>query len=447
MNTPSGAGRFLWRLAAVGLPAYAFLYDNATSLPAAQGYGWTRLTPLTRQVRLLEIGVIAILLGLALAQGVTRTSRNLLIGTLLFLGIGLTSYLHSSEVPLIDGVRLIYMWLLPAFIFIIGREAPWERSAWTRTAMTVLVWVVVSALVSWFQFAWLGYPVGDDITGLNKDAHANGTLMMMTAWVLLAFGLFYERRGFILAALVLLVTMVLSSVLKVMFLGVVSLALLLWLFLRTGPRRRTGFARRGLRLGLAAAITVAIVGFAFTQVDVISSNRLGDLGDKVQNNPESLGPLQAHTAAASKLGKDLQTLVLGLGPFRFANPISVGQVVDAGRLARSASGEVLAVEDEKGEQTRITLSSSLLGEFGVPAFVIVIVMYLSIGRAIWPTAFHDRLDIRARSAGLLAAGALLALVPLTSLFGSLDVMSVSWPVLLLSGMLCREAAEPMKVPR
>jgi hypothetical protein len=57
--------------------------------------GWLVGFPLTS-------GPVALFL--ALAQGVTRTSRNLLIGTLLFFGLGLTSYVRSSEVPLIDGV-------------------------------------------------------------------------------------------------------------------------------------------------------------------------------------------------------------------------------------------------------------------------------------------------------------------------------------------------------
>lgn len=432
--------RRAWLSVAVGLPVYAFLYDNATSLPAAMGYGWTRLTPLTRQVRLLEIVVIAAVLGLALTHGVSRTTRNLLTGAFLFLGLGLLSYLRSADVPLLDGVRLMYMWVLPAFIFIIGREAPWERRTWTAVAMTVLVWVLASAVVSWVQFAWLGYPVGDDITGFNKDAHVNGTLLMLTALQLLAVALFYEKPRLVLLSLALLVTMVLTSVLKVMFIGVGALALLVWIYLRVGPRRRAGAVPRWLKWGMASALTVAIVAFAFIQVDVLSSDRLGDLGDKVQNDPQSLGPLRAHEAALTKIGRDLPTLALGLGPFRFANPISVGQVVDAGRLATSASGEVLAIQDETGELTRITLSSSFLAEFGIPAFVIIGLMYLSIARAVWRTASHHRLDIRARTAGLLAGGSLLALIPLTSLFGSLEVMTLSWPLMLLSGLICREAA-------
>lgn len=429
-----------WRLAAIGLPLYAFLYDNATSMPLALGYGWTRLTPMNRQVRIAEIAVIAILLGVALGNGVSRTTRNLLIGAFVFIGLGLMSFLRRSEVPLLDGVRLVYMWLLPVFIFIIGREAPWGVQAWKRIAVTVGAWVLLCAAVSWLQYVGLRYPAGDDITGLNKDAHANGTLFMLTALLLLAFGMFYERRSAWLAAAVLLVTMVLSSVLKVMFLGVVAVSLLVWLYLRLSVARAGGIVPRGLKWGMAVAMAVAIVGVAFSQIDIISSDRLGDLGDKVRSDPESLGPFRAHQVALTKIGRDLPTLALGMGPYRFANPISVGQVLDAGRLSRSASGEVLAVEDETGESTRITLSSSLLGEFGVPAFVVVVLMYAGIGRALWRTVFSQRLDIRARAVGLVASGSILAMIPLASLFGSLDVISVSWPFMLLAGLICREHA-------
>jgi hypothetical protein len=429
-----------WLLIAIALPVYAFLYDNATSMPNAMGYGWTRLTSLPRQVRLAEIAVIAALLGVALTHGVSRTTRNLLIGTFVFIGLGLMSFLLSSDAPLLDGVRLIYMWVLPVFIFIIGREAPLGRREWTWTARIVLCWVLLCAVVSWLQFVWLGYPAGDDITGLNKDAHVNGTLFMLTALLLLALGMFYERRTAWLVAAVLLVTMVFSSVLKVMFLGVVALSLLVWLYLRLSVARPGGIVPRGLKWGMAAAMAVGIVGVAFSQIDIISSDRLGDLGDKVRSDPESLGPFRAHQVGLIKIGRDLPTLALGMGPFRFANPISVGQVLDAGRLSRSASGEVLAIQDETGESTRITLTSSLLGEFGLPAFVVVLLMYSGIGRALWRTVFNQQLDIRARAVGLVASGSILAMIPLASLFGSFDVMSVSWPFMLLAGIICREHA-------
>jgi hypothetical protein len=429
-----------WLLTAIALLVYAFLYDNATSMPNAMGYGWTRLTPLSRQVRLLEIVVIVLVLGLALSHGVSRITRTLMIGILLFVGLGLMSFLSGADVPLVDGVRLIYMWVLPLFIFIIGREGPWRRDAWKWIATTVLVWVAVSAVISWIQFALLGYPVGDDITGFNKDAHANGTLCMLSALQLLAFGLFFEKRAALFGALALLVTMVLSSVLKVMFLGVVAVALLIWLYLRTTRQRRSGVTPHALKWGMSIAAAVVLVGVAFSQVDVLSSDRLGDLGDKVRNDPQSLGPWRAHESALGKIDKDLSTLALGMGPFRFANPISVGQITTAGRLSRSASGEVLAIADEKGEETRITLSSSLLAEFGVPAWIVAAILYFTVGRALWRAANHDSLDIRGRAAGLVAAGSILFLIPLTSLFGSFDVISVSWPMMLLSGILCREAA-------
>lgn len=429
-----------WLLIGIALPIYAFLYDNSTSLPINIGYGWTRLIDIPRQVRLAEIVMIAGLLGVALSHGVSRLTRHLLIGTFVFLGLGLASYLRSADVPMLDGVRLVYLWVLPVFLFIIGREAPWGRRAWRWIATLVFAWVVVSAVVSWVQFAGFGYPVGDDITGFNKDAHANGTLMMFAALQCLAIGLFHERRRLLLVALALLVTMVLSSVLKVMFLGVVAAVLLVWVYVKTGPRRASPVVPRGLTLGVAVVLVGVAVAVAFSQFDLLSSNRLGDLGYKLRHEPQSLGPLQAHEVAIRKVSVDLPTLTLGLGLFRYANPISVGQVLAEGRLGKLASSDLLPINDEKGEQARVTLSSSLLAEFGVVACIVIGLMYLGVGRAVWRCTTDNRLDIRSRSAGLLASGSLLAMIPLTSLFGSLEVMSVSWPIMLLSGVLCREAA-------
>jgi hypothetical protein len=429
----------LWLWVAILLPLYAFLYDNATSLPAAMGSSWTRLTSLPREVRLVEIAVIAGLLSLALTHGVSRLSRYLLVGLLAFVGLGLASYLRSTDLPLVDGVRLIYMWVLPIVIFIIGREAPWGRRAWWRVARLTGVWIVASAVVSWVQFGVLGYPVGDDITGFNKDAHVNGTLFMVMALNLFAVALFYGRWSAALAGLALLVTMVLSSVLKVLFLGVFAVVVLAVLFLQSKPQRHS-VVPRGLKWGIAGILAVILVGGAFSQIDDISSSRLGDLAYKVRDDPGSLGPIQAHTVAATRVFADLRTLTFGLGLYRYANPISVGQVLDQGRLGQMAESGLMAINDEKGEQARVTLSSSLLAEFGVPAFLIAALWFAAIGHAVWQCRRSDRLDIRTRSAGLLAAGVILLTVPLTSLFGSLDVMSVSWPLMLLSGLLCREAA-------
>ncbi len=86
------------------------------------------------------------------------------------------------------------------------------------------------------------------------------------------------------------------------------------------------------------------------------------------------------------------------------------------------------------------MTSSLLGEFGLPAFLVVVLIYVSIGHALWRTVANRRLDIRARAVGLVASGSILAMIPLASLFGSLDVISVSWPFMLLAGLICREHA-------
>ena len=426
-----------WTLVALLLLAYAFLFDNANSWPGASGWAWTRLTEIPRQARVVEIAVLAALVVAALSQGISALTRRLLMLILLFFGWTLASYWRDAEVPLLDGIRLIYMWVLPVMIFILARELPWPNQTWSRVVTLIGGWVVLSAVVSWGQFAVLRYAVGDDITGLNKDAHANGTLLMCSAIYALSVALFRKRNAGWFAAFGLLVTMVLSSVLKVMFIGIGAIALLVWLYLRSTPTLRRAWATAvWWSIGGVAAVAVLLV--AFLQFDEISSARLGELGDKLTNNPTNFGPIAAHRVAFDRINDELVTLTLGVGPFHFANPISVGQVT--GSLSSLASGDVLAIEDEKGEQARVTLTSSLLAEFGVPAFLIVVGMYVSIARAVLRVATGAPPDLRWRAAAVSASGFILLMVPIASLFGSLDVISVSWPVFLLCGMVVRESA-------
>lgn len=431
---------WIWGAVACGLIAYAFVYDNANSWPSALGYNWTRLTTLGREARLVEIPVIAVLLGLALTDGVSRLTRTLLAAVLIFIGIGLLSYYRDGDVPLLDAVRLVYMWVLPAFMFIIGRELRWPSSTWRWVSTLIGVWVVGTIAVSWVQLVVFTFPVGDDITGLAKDAHANGTLLMFVALQALAAALFLRKPLWLAVSLILLVTMVLCSVLKVMFFGMGAIALLIWLFTLVGPRRRSRAVPTGVFWGAAGLGAVGLMGVAFANMDAISSNRLGDLVDKIVSEPGNFGPIQAHRVAVSRISGELTTLGLGMGPFHLANPISVGQL--SGSLSMKATGDVLAIEDEKGEQARITLSSSLLGEFGVPAFVTILFLYGAIGRAVWRTVFHPRPEVRWRGVGLVAAGFVFALIPVASLFGSFDVISVTWVYMLSAGLLCRAAALP-----
>lgn len=427
-----------WLLVAFALPLYALLYDNYNSWPTALGYGWTRLIPMPRQLRLAEIAGIGGLFVLALMHGVSRLTRTLIAGTSLFFSVALMSYMRSEQVPVLDGVRLIYMWILPVMLFIIGREAPWGRRAWFVIVGTAFVWILASAAVSWIQLGILTYPVGDDITGLNKDAHANGTLLMFAGLHWLAYALFRRKPFGYPMALLMLLTMVLSSVLKVMFLGVAAVGIVLWVHFRTVPRGPSRGRLANVKWIVAACLAVGAVGNAFTHIDEISYSRLGDFEDRLLNSPQNLGPMAAHTVAITKIAREVPTLLLGLGPFHFANPISVGQV--EGNLALKANNDVLAIGEEKGEQARITLSSSLLAEFGLPAFTIVLMIYFAIGQAVWRCRLTANEDVRWRAVGLIASGFILGVLPFTSLFGSFDVMSVTFPLMMLAGIVCREAA-------
>lgn len=427
-----------WLGMVVILLAYALLYDNANSWPSAKGYNWTRLLPVPRQLRVAEIGLIGGLLVLALMNSVSRLTRTLMVGLLVFLGIGLVSYARDADVPLLDGVRLIYMWLMPVCLFIIGREAPWPRTAWKWIAGVLMAWLVLCVLASWAQWGVLEYPVGDDITGLNKDAHANGTLMMFAALGWLSVGMFRKRSAGLAMGALFLVTMVLSSVLKVMFFGGIAVALLVWIHQRSLPAGRAGLVPPALKWAIVGVGAVMLMGYAFSRIDLISANRFSDFEDRVLSSPQNLGPIQAHRVALGSITGQLATLMLGVGPFHLANPISVGQV--EGSLSFKAQSDVLAIDDEKGEQARVTLTSSLLAEFGLPAFLVIVAIFVAIYRAVWRTAWHPDPEIRWRGAWIAMSALILWLVPVASLFGSFDVMSVTFPVMLMAGLVCRDAA-------
>ena len=87
---------------------------------------------------------------------------------------------------------------------------------------------------------------------------------------------------------------------------------LVWLYLRLSVQRPRGMIPRGLKWGMAVAMAIAIVGVAFSQVDVLSSDRLGDLGSRSratsgsrarrQDLPPRTRPVSPDTAACRRRG-------------------------------------------------------------------------------------------------------------------------------------------------
>jgi hypothetical protein len=428
-----------WQFALAALLVYAFLYDNANSLPGVLGYGWTRLTHLPRQVRLVEIVVVAALLWRALRRSTSLLTQHLLIGVLAFSGIALLSYGFGPNVPPLDALRLVYMFVLPVCVFVIAKEAAVGWRAWEVVTRIALGWTLASALVSIVQVL-LGFPIGDDVTGLNKDAHANGTLMMIMALQLIAIAMFLRSRKAALLGLFFLVVMVLSSVLKTMFLGVAAAGVLLVVWLRSSVRAGQPIAAKIMTWSAFSVTGGMLVFVVFSRVDLLSYQRMGDFLTGVQEDPARFGPIRAHAGALAVISGSPRTLFLGLGPFSYANPISVGQVLEQGRLSAQARDDLLAIGDEKGERTRVTLTSSLLAEFGPIAFTLLMVTYFRLGFAVWRAASATSAHVRARAGAALAGLVLLAGLMVTSLFGSIDVLSLSWVVMLNAGLSCRLAA-------
>jgi len=425
-------------LVPVGLFVYALAYDNANSFPDVRGWEWTRLTTLPPSLRIGEVAVVGALVVLALSRGLTRFTTWAALAGAGFLSLGLLSQALYRSAPLFDAFRLHYMWLLPACVFIIGRDLPWPPVASTWVSRIFNAWMLASVVVSWVQYAVLEYPVGDDITGLNRDAHVNGAMMLFAALQWLSDGLVRRSwKSFGIAA-VLLATMILSSVLKVLAFGILAIGLLFYFQWRDKQGHLANRLAHAAGWTLACSLGLAAWLSVFAQYDTISSNRIRDVWDKLVSNPTSFGPIPAHKLAYDLITQQVSSSVLGRGPFSVANPMSVGRV--DGQFSSGLRADLLALRNESGEDALVTLTSSLLAEYGILAFGCVTLMYAAIGREVWRATKHPNLSISTRARGVAASGTVFALVVAASLFGSLDALSLTWCLMLPAGLLCREPA-------
>ena len=418
--------------------SYAFLYDNSTSLTTAQGYEWTRILELPRQIRFLEFGAVVVAALLLLVRRRSRTSLVLAAGVLMFASVALCSYVPRPVVTPTDFGRLVYMYILPVLVFVIAHELSWSTSAITRLVRFILLSALVSAAVSWTQYLYFGYEVGDDITGLNQDAHSNASLLMVATFLLLVQGLFFRRRTRLLLGLGTALTAVLSSALKLLIMAP-ALAATLRYYSRTRGRASWGISNRATAAITLATVFSGALFMAFSRVDTRSAKRMPAFMERLANDPLSLGPIEAHRDAATRLFRGAQPLIFGYGPFSYSNPISMGQTREGGALGQYVTFSVKP--DESGEDMSVTLTTSLAVEFGLPAFFILVWMYVTILHSVIQcTRSHD-VTVRAYAAAAVPALVLLLASAALAQFGSISALSLSWPVMLLSGAVCRLAAD------
>ncbi|MEO8257196.1 MAG: hypothetical protein ABI868_07600 [Acidobacteriota bacterium] len=424
---------------AIALLSYAFLHDNAATLPGTLGYGWTRLIALPAEVRFIEVVVIV---GLALSVVMARRSVmtvSLLGGCLLFVGLSILSYLNHPVTGPIDFGRLVYMYLLPIVVFVIARELRWDPAGVRTVVRFVLGWVLISAAASWLQYLYLGYPAGDDITGLNPDAHVNVSLLLIGSLLLLADGLFLRQWFRILPAIGLAATAVLPSELKILFISPLLVAMVLWYYSGGSLWRhaRMMFKRAVVVVPLLAAI-VSVGFIAFNRIDILSSNRVPALIDRALNDPLNFGTVIAYRNAVTILTQGPRNFLLGLGPYAYSNPISMGQSREDGALGRFTRSDLASSAGESGEDARITLATSLALEFGVPAFMMLGCLYLFVLIETHLAAVRSRDGTVRRYAAVAVPGVMILLAAGTlGLFGSLSALALSWPVMILAGATCR----------
>jgi hypothetical protein len=395
-------------------------------------------------VRLVEAGVVFLAVFLLLDRRLSRLSWLLIISVALFTGLGVLSQMMHPLVSLVDAFRLMYAYVLPIMLFIIGREARLNAQSRTMVMRLLIGWVVLSSIVAWYQFAWLRYPLGDDITGLNKDAHANGNLIFFVAILLTARAVILRRRKLFGPVIALFVTAVLSSVLKSEIFSLIAVALIIWVNISnrsadSGAKLSKIIRNRVLPI-IAALGVIYAMGVAFSDLDTFNNNRAGDVLEKIVAEPLNFGPIASHLIAFDFVRTGPQSFLLGNGPYSYANPISVGQGLEAGSLGRYAQTSLLLQYGESTESAKVTLTSSVLAELGVPALVILLAAYLAIGWATWRQTKSGDQEQVAYAAGICGCWLILTLTAIVTLAGSLDTISVATPVMFLAGMTCRIGA-------
>jgi hypothetical protein len=366
-------------------------------------------------------------------------TASLVGGGLMFVGLSVLSYLNRPLTGPVDFARLVYMYLLPIVVFVIARELRWDPSGVRTVVRFVLGWVLISAAVSWFQYLYLGYPAGDDITGLNPDAHVNVSLMLMGSLLLLADGLFLRQWSRILSAIGLAATAVLPSELKILFISPLLVTLVLWYYSGGSLWRHARMMLKRTVVVVPLLAAMVGVGFiAFNRIDILSSNRVPLLIDRAVNDPLNFGTIVAYRNAATVLTQGPRNFLLGLGPFAYSNPISMGQSREDGALGRFTRSELAASAGESGEDARITLATSLALEFGVPAFAMVACLYLFVLIETHSAAVRSRDGTVRRYAAVAVPAVVMLLAAGTlGLFGSLSALALSWPVMILAGATCR----------
>ena len=432
----SATSASVWSIGvSLALLTYAFLHDNSASNSDTAGYGWTRLMEMPRQVRFFEfaaiVGIVVILL---ITRRVSRTTGWIIAGCFLFTVVATFSYLRRPLVAPVDFARLVYMYLLPLLVFTIARELPWTFSALSRVVKFTLFWVLISAALSWIQYLYFGYEPGDDITGLNQDAHCNVALLLVAMLLMLAQGLFFRRSLRIVLAAALCVTAVLPSALKMLFLVPFIVAVLLWYYATKQRRTRwLTIVKRGTAAIVVIVPLIAVTKATFERIDFRSAPRIPDVATRFAADPWSFGPIGAHLRAVHDVFRSPSSFFLGYGPFSFANPISMGQTREGGALDRFTEADLIAGSGESGEDARVTLTTSLAEEFGVPAFLLLCVLY---GVVVWSAhrcTHSNEISVRTYGAAVVPGLLLLLGVGAMSLFASLSSLAFSWPLMIIAG--------------
>lgn len=171
------------------LLVWTFAWDNARTVPGVADFHLTSIIPLPSALRLIEVGVIALLFVVTIGQAREwkDSQRPGLVLLFCLLLLSLTSTFISALSGLTsigDALQTVYGFMAPLLVVaIIGLRPAGQDDAEHLVNMFVLL-VAASVAVAWWEIVHL-HAFGDDVHGLMRDAHhfASATWVVVLWWV------------------------------------------------------------------------------------------------------------------------------------------------------------------------------------------------------------------------------------------------------------------------
>ena len=444
MTPPLSAGRRPALPAALPVAlaflAWRFAWDNART---SSGLPVGVLMPVPRAFRLVEMGVVLLLLAAVLLRpaGLVRQRTAGVVVALCVVLLGAASAVAGAASGLVHlgaAFQMVYAYTVPLLVCAAVAGLASHAGDAERVLRWFLAGVCVSAVVGWYQFGVLDR-VGDDVHGLLRDAHHFASaLWLAVLWLVARLWVGYGSRLWSVVGLALIVPVALAAANEkatAMVAITLGLGCAWWLW-------RRGWVMRGALVAAVAIVAGYVQGLVGGRIEVPPVIVRYQL---VAENFANSGLFEAYHKLGTVMREHPRAWVLGTGPGSYGSTKALDEVALGGeipplaaqytapsyRLGFLSSAKVGSYVEESTDLT------ALLVEFGPLALVLLIAAaWLLLVTPARVALRREDPAVRAMGAWLLLGTMFVALLAaVTAFYGWSSVEATTWPLALAAALL------------